>query len=99
MAFKLIESAQDRWRAMNMPTWLPSTALAPVSNAANSSDAPARTRCADDAVPGARTIDAVTSQALYERFAADYPQLAAYQAQTTRQIPLVILTRRLAWAV
>ena len=50
-------------------------------------------------MPGARTIDAVTSQALYERFAADYPQLAAYQAQTTRQIPLVILTRRLAWAV
>jgi deazaflavin-dependent oxidoreductase (nitroreductase family) len=33
--------------------------------------------------------------ALYERFAAAYPQLADYQAQTSRQIPLVILTRRL----
>ena len=33
--------------------------------------------------------------ALYQRFAAAYPQLAGYQAQTSRQIPLVILTRRL----
>jgi deazaflavin-dependent oxidoreductase (nitroreductase family) len=33
-------------------------------------------------------------QALYERFAAAYPQLAGYQALTTRRIPLVILTRR-----
>jgi deazaflavin-dependent oxidoreductase (nitroreductase family) len=33
--------------------------------------------------------------ALYERFAAAYPQLADYQVQTSRQIPLVILTRRL----
>ena len=32
--------------------------------------------------------------ALYERFAAAYPQLAGYQEQTTRQIPIVILTRR-----
>jgi deazaflavin-dependent oxidoreductase (nitroreductase family) len=45
------------------------------------------------------TADETEHQALYERFAAAYPQAAAYQAQTTRQIPLVILTRRLAWAV
>ena len=32
--------------------------------------------------------------ALYELFAATYPQAAGYQAQTTRQIPVVILTRR-----
>ena len=32
--------------------------------------------------------------ALYELFAAAYPQLDGYQAQTTRQIPLVLLTRR-----
>jgi deazaflavin-dependent oxidoreductase (nitroreductase family) len=32
--------------------------------------------------------------ALYERFAVAYPQLAGYQELTTRQIPLVILTRR-----
>ncbi len=38
--------------------------------------------------------DETGHQALYERFAAVYPQLAAYQAQTTRQIPIVILTRR-----
>jgi deazaflavin-dependent oxidoreductase (nitroreductase family) len=31
---------------------------------------------------------------LYELFAAAYPQLDGYQAQTTRRIPLVILTRR-----
>jgi deazaflavin-dependent oxidoreductase (nitroreductase family) len=31
---------------------------------------------------------------LYERFAVAYPQLAGYQELTTRQIPLVILTRR-----
>jgi deazaflavin-dependent oxidoreductase (nitroreductase family) len=33
-------------------------------------------------------------QALYERFAAVYPVAATFQAQTTRQIPVVILTRR-----
>jgi deazaflavin-dependent oxidoreductase (nitroreductase family) len=33
-------------------------------------------------------------EALYERFAATYPQAAEYQAQTTRQIPVVILTRQ-----
>jgi deazaflavin-dependent oxidoreductase (nitroreductase family) len=33
-------------------------------------------------------------QALYDRFAAAYPQLAGYQALTARQIPVVILTRR-----
>ena len=32
--------------------------------------------------------------ALYERFAAAYPQLADYQDLTTRQIPLIVLTRR-----
>jgi deazaflavin-dependent oxidoreductase (nitroreductase family) len=32
--------------------------------------------------------------ALYELFAAAYPQAAGYQAQTTRPIPVVILTRR-----
>jgi deazaflavin-dependent oxidoreductase (nitroreductase family) len=32
--------------------------------------------------------------ALYELFNAAYPQLEGYQAQTTRQIPVVILTRR-----
>ena len=32
--------------------------------------------------------------ALYELFAAAYPQLDGYQAQTTRQIPVVILRRR-----
>jgi deazaflavin-dependent oxidoreductase (nitroreductase family) len=33
-------------------------------------------------------------EALYERVAAVYPQAGGYQAQTTRQIPVVILTRR-----
>jgi len=32
--------------------------------------------------------------ALYERFAAVYPVAEDYQAQTARQIPVVILTRR-----
>jgi deazaflavin-dependent oxidoreductase (nitroreductase family) len=32
--------------------------------------------------------------ALYESFAAAYPQLADYQDLTTRQIPLIVLTRR-----
>jgi hypothetical protein len=32
--------------------------------------------------------------ALYELFAAAYPQADRYQAQTSRQIPVVILTRR-----
>jgi deazaflavin-dependent oxidoreductase (nitroreductase family) len=32
--------------------------------------------------------------ALYELFAATYPQLDGYQAQTIRQIPIVILRRR-----
>jgi deazaflavin-dependent oxidoreductase (nitroreductase family) len=31
---------------------------------------------------------------LYERFAAAYPVAGDYQAQTARQIPVVILTRR-----
>jgi deazaflavin-dependent oxidoreductase (nitroreductase family) len=42
----------------------------------------------------ALTADETEHQALYERFAAAYPQLVAYQAQTTRPIPLVILARR-----
>jgi deazaflavin-dependent oxidoreductase (nitroreductase family) len=32
--------------------------------------------------------------ALYELFAAAYPQADHFQAQTSRQIPVVILTRR-----
>jgi len=32
--------------------------------------------------------------ALYKLFAAAYPQAAGYQAQTTRPVPVVILTRR-----
>jgi deazaflavin-dependent oxidoreductase (nitroreductase family) len=32
--------------------------------------------------------------ALYQLFAVAYPQLDGYQAQTARQIPLVMLTRR-----
>lgn len=32
--------------------------------------------------------------ALYERVAAAYPQAGGYQAQTTRQIPVIVLTRR-----
>jgi deazaflavin-dependent oxidoreductase (nitroreductase family) len=38
--------------------------------------------------------DEAERMALYELFAAAYPQAAGYQAQTTRQIPVVILTRR-----
>jgi deazaflavin-dependent oxidoreductase (nitroreductase family) len=45
------------------------------------------------------TADETEHQALYERFAAVYPQLGTYQAQTTRGIPVVILARRLASAV
>jgi hypothetical protein len=33
-------------------------------------------------------------KALYELFAAAYPQADRYQAQTSRQIPVAILTRR-----
>jgi len=37
-------------------------------------------------------------EALFSRFVAQYPQLALYQARTTRQIPVIILTRReTAW--
>lgn len=36
MVFKLVEAAQDRWRAVNAPTSLPSSAPGPVSNAASS---------------------------------------------------------------
>ena len=38
--------------------------------------------------------DEAEREALYELFNAAYPQLDCYQAQTTRQIPVVILTRR-----
>ncbi len=37
--------------------------------------------------------DEAERQALYDRFAAAYPVLDDYQAQTRRQIPVVILTR------
>ncbi len=40
MAFKLLEAAQDRWRAVNAPTWSPSSAPAPSSKAASSSNDP-----------------------------------------------------------
>jgi deazaflavin-dependent oxidoreductase (nitroreductase family) len=38
--------------------------------------------------------DEAEREALYERFAAVYPVADDYQAQTVRQIPVVILTRR-----
>jgi deazaflavin-dependent oxidoreductase (nitroreductase family) len=38
--------------------------------------------------------DEAERRALYELFAAAYPVLDGYQAQTTRQIPVVILARR-----
>ena len=38
--------------------------------------------------------DEVERGVLYELFAAAYPQADGYQAQTTRQIPVVILRRR-----
>ncbi|GGO71780.1 hypothetical protein GCM10012289_38260 [Nonomuraea cavernae] len=44
MAFKLMESAQARWRAVNHPTSSPWSAPAPRSSAANSSNAPKRHR-------------------------------------------------------
>ena len=48
-----------------------------------------------EAFPAVAVIaDEAERRALYERFAAAYPQLADYQAQTTRRIPIVILTRR-----
>jgi deazaflavin-dependent oxidoreductase (nitroreductase family) len=31
---------------------------------------------------------------LYERCAAEYPQLAHYQATTTREVPIVVIARR-----
>jgi hypothetical protein len=40
MVFKLLESAQQRWRAVNAPTSSPSSALEPASNAAISSNVP-----------------------------------------------------------
>lgn len=40
MAFKLIEAAQDRWRAVNAPTSSPSSARARSSKAASSSNDP-----------------------------------------------------------
>jgi deazaflavin-dependent oxidoreductase (nitroreductase family) len=39
-------------------------------------------------------VDETERTALYERFAAAYPVLAAYQDQTARRIPLIVLTRR-----
>ena len=40
------------------------------------------------------TADEAERGALYDRFAAAYPQAGDYQAQTARKIPVVILTRR-----
>jgi deazaflavin-dependent oxidoreductase (nitroreductase family) len=40
------------------------------------------------------TADEAERGALYELFAAAYPQADEYQARTTRQIPVVIITRR-----
>ncbi len=42
IAFKLIEAAQDRWRAVNAPTSSPWSAPAPLSSTGNSSNDPAR---------------------------------------------------------
>jgi transposase-like protein len=52
MAYKLIEAAQARWRAVNAPTWSPWSAPAHASNAASSSNArppqpPRRTQSKD----------------------------------------------------
>jgi deazaflavin-dependent oxidoreductase (nitroreductase family) len=33
-------------------------------------------------------------ETLYDRFSVAYPQAAGYQARTSRQIPVIILTRR-----
>jgi hypothetical protein len=44
MAFKLIEAAQDRWRAVNAPTWSPWSAPAPPSSTATSSNDPRTSR-------------------------------------------------------
>ncbi len=38
--------------------------------------------------------DEAEREPLYELFAAAYPQLDGYQAQTIRQIPIVVLSRR-----
>jgi hypothetical protein len=38
MAYKLIEAAQSRWRAVNAPTWSPSSAPEPNSRTANPSN-------------------------------------------------------------
>ena len=50
---------------------------------------------------GTETFDATATVAdgeerrvLYERCAAEYPQLAQYQAMTTREIPIVVIARR-----
>jgi putative transposase len=40
MAFKLIESAEQRWRAVNAPTWSPWSEPEPPSSTANSSNDP-----------------------------------------------------------
>jgi deazaflavin-dependent oxidoreductase (nitroreductase family) len=43
---------------------------------------------------GAVIADEPERQTLYDLFAAAYPVLDQYQAQTTRQIPILTLTRR-----
>jgi hypothetical protein len=40
MAYKLIEATQSRWRAVNAPTWSPSSAPEPNSRTANPSNDP-----------------------------------------------------------
>jgi deazaflavin-dependent oxidoreductase (nitroreductase family) len=51
---------------------------------------------------GRETFDATATvatgaerEALYKRCAAEYSQLAQYQAMTTREIPMVVIARRL----
>jgi deazaflavin-dependent oxidoreductase (nitroreductase family) len=42
----------------------------------------------------AAIADGEERRVLYERCAAEYPQLAHYQALTTREIPIVVIARR-----
>lgn len=42
----------------------------------------------------ATVADGEERRAMYERCATEYPQLAHYQALTTREIPIVVIARR-----
>jgi deazaflavin-dependent oxidoreductase (nitroreductase family) len=42
----------------------------------------------------ASVVSGEERRVLYERCAAEYPQLARYQAMTTREIPIVVIARR-----